>query len=255
MNRRATLSVAAGLAALGLASLPGHADSRQLSPERLDMLDQRGYFTPGFKAAVHDLVYTRHALEQTRAEQVKLTLDLPGLQQKMTEAEARIVALRQELAKYEHPDETDFAALQNRMNDAGAKQEEQIALAQAYVWTYPTSPHQSEAQQYLQQMLKKLADQTQAEKDAEAIRAAAHAKLVQRAQAKDLSLKEWRVFLLDMSQDDLVKLLGRPTSQTADYWTYSGEWIVDPTTHQKVGMVINFNAGRVLSVSEELHSP
>jgi hypothetical protein len=255
MNRRIVLSAMAGLTGLGLASLPGHADSKQLSSERLDMLDQRGYFTPDFKAAVHDLVNARHALELANAEKLKLTKDLPDLQSQAAEAEAKAVALRRELANYEHPEETDFDALQNRMNDAAAKPEEQIMLAQAYVWTYPASPHQGEAQQYLQQVQKKIADLKQAEKDAETARVAARAEMVQRAQAKDLSLSEWRDFLRDMSQDDLVKLIGRPTAQTGDYWTYSGDWILDTTTHRKVGMEINFNAGRVLSVSEKPSPP
>jgi len=255
MNRRVALSVMAGLAGCCLTSMPGHADGGQLSPERLDMLDQMGFFTPGFKAAAHDLVDSKHALEQTNAEQTKLTRDLPDLQDQAADAEAKATVLRQELAKYDHPEENDFVALQNRMNDAGAKPEEQIVLAQAYVWTYPASPHQSDAQQYLQQTQKKLADQRQAEKDAEAARAAARAELVQRAQARDLSLGEWRDFLRDMSQDDLVKFLGRPTSQTGDYWVYSGDWITDPVTHQRVGMEINFNAGRVISVAEEPPSP
>jgi hypothetical protein len=255
MNRRVVLSVVTVLAALGLTPAPMHADSKQLSPERLDMLDKLGYFTPGFKAAVHDLVDGKRALEQAKVDQAKLTQELPDLQKQATETEANAIALRQELAKYEHPEETDFDALQKRMNDAAAKLEEQIALAQAYVWTYPASPHESEAQQYLQQMQKKLADQGQAEKDAEAARSAAHAKLVQRAQARDLSLNEWRDFLRDMSQDDLVKLIGRPTSQTGDYWIYSGEWVLNPATNQKVGLEINFNAGRVLSVDEKPPPP
>jgi hypothetical protein len=133
--------------------------------------------------------------------------------------------------------------------------EEQIALAQAYVWTYPASPHESEAEQYLQQTKKKLADQRQAGKDVEAARVAARAKMVQRAQARDLSLGEWREFLRDMSQDDLVKVLGRPTSQRGDYWIYSGEWVLNPATNQKVGLEINFNAGRVLSVDEKPPPP
>jgi len=250
MNRRVILSILAGLAVLGLTSTPGQADGGQLSPERLDMVDQMGYFTPDFKAAVHELVDSKHALEQAQAEKIKLTGELPDLQKQVMEAEAKEIALRQELAEYEHPEETDFVALQKRMSDAGAKPEEQIMLAQAYVWTYPASPHQSDAQQYLQQVQKKVADQRQTEKETAAARMAAHAKLLQRAQAKDLSLGEWKNLLRDMSQDDLLKLLGRPTSQTGDYWIYSGEWITDPTTRQKVGLVINFNAGRVLSVSE-----
>jgi hypothetical protein len=255
MSRYLALSVGAGFAVLGLIPTPGHADSGQLSPEHLDMVDQLGYFTPGFKAAVHDLVNSKHALEQAKAEQATLAKGLPDLQTQATAAEAKTIALRQELAKYDHPEETDFVALQQRMNDAGATPEEQIMLAQAYVWTYPASPHESDAQQYLQQTQKKVANQQQAEKDAEAARAAAHAKLVQRALAHDLSLGEWRDFLRDMSQDDLVKLLGRPTSQSDDYWTYSGDWIVNPATQQKVGMEINFNAGRVISVDEKSPPP
>jgi len=252
MKRRVTWFGVAVLLSLGLTSLPG---TGRLSPERLDMLDQMGYFTPGFKTAVHDLVNSKHALEQANAEKAKFTQELPDLQNQAMQAEAQAVALRQELAKYEHPDETDFAALQQRMNDPGAKQEEQIALAQAYVWTYPTSPHASDAQQYLQATQKKIADAQQSVRDAEAAQAAAHAKLVQRAQARQLSLSEWRDFLRDMSQDDLVKLLGRPSDQTQDYWTYTGEWIADPATNQKVGMEINFNAGRVISVDEKPSPP
>jgi chromosome segregation ATPase len=257
MNRRLALAfptiVAAG--AVCLSSTSGYADSGQLSPKRLDMVDQMGYFTPGFKAAVHDLVDSKRALEQANDENKKLELELPGLQNQARAAQAKAVALRQELAKYEHPDETDFVALQNQMNDANTKLEDQIALAQAYVWTYPASPHESDAQQYLQQAQKKLSDQAQAKKDAEAARVAAHAKLVQRAQSRDLSVNEWRDYLRDMSQDDLVKVIGRPTSTSGDYWSYSGPWIVDPTTREKVGIQISFNGGRVLDVYEKPQSP
>jgi hypothetical protein len=255
MNRRMVLSLLAGGAVLGIASSPAPADDSQLSPERLDMLDKRGYFTPDFKAAVYDFVNSRHDLAQANVDQKKLNQDLPDLQTQAAEAATKEDALRQELEKYEHPEEADFTALQNRMNDATAKPEEQIALAQAYVWTYPASPHESDAQQYLQMIQKKLADQKQAEKDAEAARAAARAALVARAQARDLSMAEWRDFLRDMSQDDLLKLMGRPSLITPDYWIYSGDWVLDPATNQKVGMVINFNAGRVISVSEKTNSP
>jgi hypothetical protein len=254
MNRWLDLFLSAGAATLCLATFPGHADG-QLSADRLDALDERGYFAPAFKAAVHDLVDTQHELRQLTDEKAKLNKQLPDLQRQAAEAEAQAVALRQELAKYEHPEENDFTALEGRMNDSSAKPEEQIALAQAYVWTYPASPHEAEAQRYLQQVQKEMADRTQAEKDAEAARVAAHARLVQRAQARDLSLGEWRDFLRGMSQDDLVKVIGRPTSQLGDYWIYSGDWTTNATTHQKVGLQINFDAGRVLSVDEKPASP
>jgi len=252
MNRNvaASFALAAGLAALGLTSTRVHADSSQFSPERFDDLDKWGYFTPEFKSAIHDFVESKEALEKANAENKEFALELPGLQQQAQAAQAKTVALRQELAKYEHPDETDFAALQSQMNDPNARLTDQIEMAQAYVWAYPASPHESVAQQFLQQVQKKQADQIQADKDAEATREAAHAKLVQRALAHDLSVSEWRDFLRDMSQDDLVKLLGRPSSASGDFWTYSGPWIVDPATQQKVGIQINFDAGRVLSVDE-----
>src|SRR5450631_3440890 len=148
MNRFWIISVWVGVAGLGLAPVAGHADSK-LSPERLDALDQRGYFTPAFKTVVHDLIDTRHELHQVTAEKTKLDEDMPNLQRQAAEAEAQAVALRQELAKYDHPEENDFDVVQARMNDASAKPEDQLTLAQAYVWTYPSSPHQAEAQRYL----------------------------------------------------------------------------------------------------------
>ncbi len=255
MKQRAALALAfaAGMAGLGLTA-PAQADSGQLSAQNLNAVDQMGWFTPGFKMAVHDLIDSKNAVEAATADQKKLALQLPDLQKQATDAAAKSAALRHELAKYEHPEETDFVALQARMNDPAATPDDQIALAQAYVWTYPASPHESDAQQYLQQVRKKVADQLEAEKEAEAARAAAHARMVQRAQARDLSLTEWRDFLRDMSEDDLIKLIGRPSSQSDDYWSYSGPWVTNPATNQKVGLQINFNAGRVISV-DEIPSP
>ena len=253
MNRHIMWVVAAGIALLCFAPTRGLADTKQLSPERLDALDQAGFFTPAFKQAVHDLVNNRRALETATAERDKLNAEIPDMQQQATEIEAKAVALRQELAKYEHPEETDFLALQKLIDNLDAKSEEQVALAQAYVWTYPSSPHESEAQMYLQQLQKKITDEQKAKKEAEAARIAAQAKLVQRAQAHDLNLGEWRDFLRDMSQEELVKTLGRPASQSGDYWTYSGEWIVEPASKSKSGMMINFYAGRVYNVVEAPH--
>jgi hypothetical protein len=234
--------------------LPAQAD-RPLSAERLDRLDHEGYFTPNFKAAVRDLVTTQQELQKAQAEQKKFEQDLPGLQRQATEAQAKTAALRQELVQYDHPEENDFNVLEDQMKNPSAKPEDIIALAQAYVWTYPTSPHEPDAQHDLATLQQKIADQKQAEKDAEAAREAARAKLVQRAQAHDLSLPEWRDFLRGMSQDDLVKLLGQPSSKQDDYWFYTGGWVVNPAGGQKVGMQINFDAGRVITVDAKPSPP
>jgi hypothetical protein len=238
------------LLALGLASFPLRADDGQISAERLDLLDRGGYFTPGFKTAVHGLVNIRTAKAEANAEKARLAQKLPGLQDQATKAEAQTVALRQELAKYNHPEENDFIALQGEMQDSKATLKEQIEAAQAYIWAYATSPHEAQAQQYLEQAQKELADRQETAKQAEAARVAAHAQLIQRAKAHDLRLNEWRDLLGNMSQDDLVELIGQPSSQTGDYWIYSGGWVVDPATHQKAGLEINFNGGRVLTVDE-----
>jgi hypothetical protein len=238
MIPRLILPGLAGLFAFGLAAISGHAED--LSPQKLDMLDQMGYFTPGFKAAVRDLVESKQALAQASAEKTKLNLELP--------AQAQSVALRRELAKYDHPEENDFVALQWKMKDPNVKPEDLIALAQAYVWTYPTSPHEGEAMQYLQQLRLQMSAQRQAIAEDAATREAAHAQLVQRAQAHDLSLEEWRDFLRDMSEDDLVKLIGRPSTQRGGYWIYTTGYVVVPGSTQKPGLMLNFNAGRVISV-------
>lgn len=249
MKRR--FLVAAMLALAGTMPPWEQARADQLSPEKLDVLDHRGYFTPQFKAAIHDLVDARQALAKTTAEKKSLDLQLPGLQRQAAETLAEAVALRQELARYDHPEENDFVALQALFNDPAAKPEDEIVLAQAYVWTYPASPHAAEAQQYLQLVQKKLNDRKQAELAAEAARAAAHAKLVARAQAHDLSLPEWRDFLRGMSEDDLVQMLGQPSSKQDGYWFYTGGWITEPAGRPKIGLQINFEAGRVITVDEK----
>jgi hypothetical protein len=254
MKRRLLSFAMLAAAGFFLAQVNGRADS-QLSPERLDLLDQWGCFTPGFKAAVHDLVDAKQGIITAQKDEADLRQKLPDLQKQAAEAEVKVAVLQKELTGYEHIDESDFADLQKMMNEAGAKPEDQRVLAQAYVWTYPTSSHQAEAQQYLQQVEKTISDQAQADKNAEAARVAARANLIARAEAKQLSLAEWRDFLRDMAQADLLKYLGRPESANSDYWVYSGEWTEDPLTHQKVGLQINFNAARVISVSEAPPAP
>ncbi len=237
-----------------LAPIAAHAD-RQLSPDLLDQYDRRGYFTPNFKTAIHDYVTAQEALSKAQAEQKKFEHDLPALQKQAADAQAKTVALQQELAIYDHPDETDFTALQAKVHDPTAKPGDVMALAQAYVWTYPASPHEADAQQLLSSWQKKLADQEQAEKDADAAREAAHAELVRRALAHDLSLGEWRDFLRGMSEVDLLKLFGQPTSKQDDYWFYDGAWIANPASSQATGLQISFEAGRVINVVPKPPNP
>jgi len=256
MNKRLLFQIVFGAASLGMTQLPGRADApqsldAQISPHRLNILDRRGYFTPVFKKAVHDLVDAKAAVVAAQDDEKGLRAKLPALEAQVAEADDKMAKLHQQLADLDRTDETDFVALQQEMSDANAKPEDQRVSAQAYVWAYPASPHQADAQHYLEAVQKKIADQAQADADAEAAREAAHAKLVQRAQARDLSPVEWRDFLLNMSQEDLLKFLGPPQNIDHDYWVYSGAWTEDPITHQKVGLQINFNAGRVLNVTEK----
>jgi len=251
MNKRLLLAAAGALLWFG----PAHAAERKVSPELLDQYDRRGYFTPNFKAALKDMVQAHEALDKALDEQKKFERDLPALQKQAADAQAKTVALRQQLAVYDHPDENDFTALQGLVHDPAAKPADIIASAQAYVWTYPASPHEPVALEFLNTWQKKVADAQQAEKDAEAAREAAHAALIHRAQAHDLSLTEWRDLLRGMSQGDLVKLFGQPTSQQNDYWFYDGQWVVNPSNAQKQGLQINFEAGRVISVDAKPPTP
>ncbi len=253
MQRYVRILAGACAAAL-LGSMAAHAD-KQLSPELLNQYDREGYFTPKFKTALIDMVEAHEALDKALSEQKKFDRDLPALQQQAADAQAKTVALQQQLALYDHPDETDFTALEAQVHDPAAKPDDVIALAQAYVWTYPASPHEADAQQYLTTWQTKLAGQEQAQKDAEATREAAHDALTRRAVGHDLSLTEWRDFLRGMSQDDLVKLFGQPSSKQDDYWYYNGGWIVNPANPQKAGLQINFEAGRVINVDPMAPAP
>ncbi len=236
-------------AGLMLAPAPVRADG-ELSTKNLDVVDQWGWFTPGFKTEVHELVETKQAAVIARQEDKDIEATLPDLRKQVTDTQAKVDLLKQQLAEYDHADQTEFVQLQKLAGDASAKPEDVRIAAQAYLWAYLTSPHQADAQQILQTVQKKIADQIQADKDAATAKAAARVLLLQRVQAKQLSLSEWRDFLRDLSQEDVIKYLGRPTSGTVDQWTYIGEWTEDPETNQKIGLQIDFNAARVNNVHQ-----
>lgn len=245
---RLSLLLAAG-AGLLLTTAVRAADGPQLSAARLDQLDQRGYFTPKFKAAVHDLVDAQQASARAQEQEKKLAITLPGLRQQAADIQARVAALHKELSLYEHPEDSDYDALQAAMKDPAASPGDRLKLAQAFVWSYPTDPRQAEAEQDLRKIQKQIADMDKAARDADAAKAAARAKLLQRVQARDLSLVEWQDFLRNMSQEDLLTYLGRPDTVGVDYWIYSGAWTADPVTKAKVGLQVQFNGTRVLTVT------
>jgi hypothetical protein len=236
------------LACAALLPLAARADD-PLSASQIDALRHRGWVTPGFEAAARQLIGANQAARDAQTEEAKLQAAQPTLEKSIADENAKIAQLKAELATYEHPDETDFTALQAAMKKSDADPNDQLVLAQAYVWTYPTSPHADEAEHDLQQVEKKIADQAQAAKEADAARLAAQAKLLQRVQAHDLDLAEWRAFLQDKSQPEVVQYLGQPTSRQDEYWIYSGSWTTDPETGAKAGLQLNFNGGRVLSVA------
>jgi hypothetical protein len=236
------------LTAVALLPRAARADDT-LSASQIAVLQHRGWLTPKFQAAARDLIAAKEAANDTGAEQDKLKAQQPALQKSVDAEDAQVAQLKAELARYDHPDETDFTALQDAMKNTSAQLNDQLAQAQAYVWTYPASPHAAEATQDLRQLEKKIADQTQAASNAEAAQLAARAKLLQRVQARDLNLSEWRAFLQDKTQAEVTQYLGAPSSQQDEYWIYSGAWTTDPETGQKAGLQLNFNGGRVLSVA------
>lgn len=251
MKRGALLILPVIMAA---SALPGRAATGvSLSPEQLAVLDRKGYFTPAFKTAVTDLVNVKQAIVDATAEQKKLNLELPGVQKDAAEAAAKKEDLQKQLDALDHTDETDFVELKKIMDNPDAKPEEQLIQAQAYVWAYTASPHKALAQQFLSEVQKKIADAAKAAADAEAAKAAARAELIRRAQIKDLKVDEWRDLLLNMSQEDLIKFMGMPDSGDQDRWVYPGAWTEDAITHQKVGLEVSFNAGRVINVVEAPH--
>lgn len=243
MNRRALM-----LAFLVAAATAGRA-ADGLTQTQIETLEKRGWITPDFEAASRGLLQARDEARAAQADEASLSSTLPALRQKVEEEDRKVAALQAELARYDHPDETAFAALQAALRDSSAKPQDQMALAQAFVWTYPDSAHAADAEHDLQQLEKKIADQTQAAQDQAAAEQAAQLKLLQRAKAHALSLGEWRSFLQDKSADEVQRDLGAPTTQSGDYWTYAGAWTVDPSSNLKAGLQITFNGGRVQNVA------
>ena len=244
MNRRALFI----LAGAWLAPLAARADTA-LSASQIEVLEQRGWITPAFDAAAHKLIEAKQTSQQAKAEEENLEQELPALQKNTTAEDEKVAQLQAQLARYDHPDETDFTALKTAMKNSSAKPQDQLALALAYTWTYPSSPHATEAMKDVQKLQKLLADQLQTAKETDAAQQAAQLKLLQRARAHNLTLGEWRTFLQDKSQDEVQEVLGDPTRQDAEGWTYLGDWTVDPATSLKAGLHLSFNGGRVQNVA------
>jgi hypothetical protein len=231
-----------------LGSICPRADEPTLSPPRLDRLDQQGYFTPAFKTAVRELVQMRQAIAQSRLDEKKLTASLPDLQRQCDQELAEAARLRQELQLYTHPEVADFAALQAALKNPSTPVERRIALAQAFVWSYPNDPHLAAAEEELVKIQKEQAAQRQIINNTAAAQSALALELMRRAKARELSLREWQDFLRDKSQEELLALLGRPQIQGADYWIYSGTWTWNPATKSRSGLRVDFNGTRVLNI-------
>ena len=244
MNRCALLV----LAGAWLAPLAARGDTA-LSASQIEVLEQRGWITPAFDAAARKLIAAKQASQQAKTEEENLEQQLPALQKNTTAEDQKVAQLQAQLARYDHPDETDFTALQAAMKNRAAKPQDQLALALAYTWTYPSSPHADEAAKDVQKLQKLIADHLQAAKEADAAQRAAQLKLLQRAKAHDLTLGEWRTFLQDKSQDEVQEVLGDPARQDTEGWTYLGDWTIDPATNLKAGLHLSFNGGRVQNVS------
>lgn len=230
--------------------LPGalRADDA-LSATQIETMRQKGWITPEFEADVRQLVEAQETAQKAKDDEARLEKQVPALQARASDEDAKTAALKAEAERLSHPDETDFAALREAMKNTAAKPEDLMALAQAYVWTYPGGTHTAEVQSDLQQLQKKIADQVQATKDADAARTAAHLKLLARVKAHDLSLGEWRSFLQDKSKAEVQQYLGAPSWQDDEHWVYNGSWTIDPTSNLKAGLQITFNGGRVQNVA------
>jgi hypothetical protein len=232
------------------AALAASAARADLTPAQIDTLEKEGCITPAFVNAAHQWVAAKQASAEAKADQARLGGELPDLQKQVADEDAKVARLQDELAHYTDPAETDFTALQAAMKDSNARPEGQMARAQAYVWTYPDSPHLADAEKDLQEAQKKIADEQKAASDAAAAAAAAQTKLLARVKAHDLGLGEWRAFLQDKSQGEVTQYLGAPSAQTdEDHWVYQGAWTTDPATNQKAGLQLTFNGGRVQNVA------
>jgi hypothetical protein len=235
---------------LACTALTASAAEPELTPAQIDTFEKQGWITPAFDNAAREWVEAKQSSAEAKADTTRLTGELPDLQKQVADEDAKVARLQDELAHYTQPAETDFTALQAAMKDSNARPEGQLARAQAYVWTYPDSPHLADAEKDLQEAQQKIADQQKATSDAAAAAAAAQVRLLARVKAHDLGLGEWRAFLQDKSQTEVTRYLGAPSAQTdEDHWVYQGAWTTDPATNQKAGLQLTFNGGRVQNVA------
>lgn len=229
-------------------------DQEQMA-QRVNELDKIGYFPPSFKKAIHTLIDTQIATQKAQDEASTLSDKIPSLEKQVTDAQAQLDALQKKWDSLSTTQEVQFSQIKSKLNDPKTSADDLVPLLQAFIWSYPNSSHLPEIQASLAQANQKIAQESEADKQATIERIAARQKLLERVATKDLTLDEWQRFLDNMSQFELINYIGHPDEKGSDYWIYKGNWTVDPTTNLKSGLRIQFNGGRVLSVSPLLPLP
>jgi hypothetical protein len=125
-----------------------------------------------------------------------------------------------------------------------------LALAHQFIWSFPKSTLLPDAGKILSDLEQKKAAADEELANEKASRLQRENFLKAGVAARNLQIQDWREFLKNMSQDDVLFYLGPPKSKAADgTWYYGDNWTIDPGSAQRTGIVLFFNGTRVLNVS------
>jgi hypothetical protein len=188
----------------------------------------------------------------------QLTLDAenakPELEKQQSAAEEQTAAIKKQLSDLDHADSAALITLQTQVADPNAKLPVKLAAAHQFIWSFPTSSLLPQANAILADLNKQDADEKQRLADDAKKKQERLDFLTKGAQEHNLLIEDWREFLRNMTQDEVLLYVGAPTKKSMDgNWFYAGSYTIDPATQQRSGLVIFFNGTRVdnVSVGEE----
>ena len=210
--------------------------------------------TPKLRAEVDA---TRRDLAAAKSARDAVQAHTNDLKNQFAQAQAEKTRLGQEIEEKKNSDIYVFAQIMKvRAGGDLAAARDQLA---AFPSKFPASPLLVLARGQLAdinaQMASEVAQQKQAQADAERATAAARADLLARAAKGQVTLSEMRTAVIGKSRADVKNLLGAPGETGGDTWTYYQQMIVNPLTNEKSGLVVNFSEGVVQGVDYSHTSP
>lgn len=203
-----------------------------------------------FLDKVQDHTRTSNQIKSLTRQKREVLAQLPLAQKKLEAAQNKLETLEAELQALGSGEEQAFLDYQTSIQDV--EPSIVIIMSQRFLRDYPLSAKREEVRQKLeaakasqkQDAARQAAEEAKRQAEIEARRRARLAKF----RAGEMSTIELKAYLGGKSEQEIITLMGQPTSKTrVDVWNYRTQYGVS-STGKRGSIRLYFNGGRVNSV-------